>query len=88
VETDSGANQYSGRHSFVYNSPAAAGKEVFKPSTDSPTLLVPSQKKFSVLGLGFSWGVSQVGVFQRFYGLLYPALDALRFAQHFGPSIF
>ena len=28
---------------------------MFKPSTDSASFLDPSQKKFSVLGLGFSW---------------------------------
>jgi len=38
------------------NSPAAAAREEFKHSTDSASLLVPSQKNFSVLGLGFSWG--------------------------------
>jgi len=73
---------------LLVNSPAAAAREVFKPSTDSASLVVPSQKKFSVLGLGFSWGVSQVGVFSRFYGLLYPALNAHRMGPHFCPNIF
>jgi len=51
------AGHFSGRHSFGHNAPAAAAGEVFKPSTDSAGLVVPSQKKFfSVLGLGFSWG--------------------------------
>ena len=37
---------------------------MFKPSTDSASLVVRSQKKFSVLGLGFSWGgVTSGGVF-------------------------
>ena len=34
---------------------------MFKPSTDSASLVGPSQKKFSVLGLGFSWGVVTSG---------------------------
>jgi len=44
---------------------------VFKLSTDSASLVVPSQKKFSVLGLGFSWGgVTSEGVF----AFLWPTL--------------
>jgi len=73
---------------FGHNSPAAAAREVFKPSTDSARLLVSSQKNFSVLGLGFSWGDVTSGGVLAFYGLLYPDLDAKRMAQHFGPSIF
>ena len=38
-------NPYIGRRFFGYNSPAAAAREVFKPSTDSASLVVPSQKK-------------------------------------------
>jgi len=66
-----------------YTSPAAAAREVFKPSADSARLTVPSQKKKknSVLGLGFSWGAS------RFYGLLYSALEVHRMGPHFVPSI-
>ena len=61
------AGHCSGRHSFGHNSPAAAAREVFKPSTDSASLVVPSQKKkiiqFWVWGsLG---GTSQMGVCQR-----------------------
>jgi len=49
---------------FGYNSSAAAAREGFKPSTDSTSLVIPSQKNFSVLGLGFSWGgVASGGVF-------------------------
>jgi len=44
------------RRVFGHNSPAAAAREVFKPSTDSASLVLPSQKKFSVLAWGFSWG--------------------------------
>jgi len=43
------ASHYGGWYSFGHSSPAAAAREVFKPSTDSASLLVPSQKKFSVL---------------------------------------
>jgi len=43
------ASHLSGRHFFGHNSPAAAAREVFKPSTDSASLVVPSQKKFSGL---------------------------------------
>jgi len=61
-------SQSIGAYVFGYNSPPAAAREVFKPSTDSASLLVPSQKKFSVLGLGISWGrTSQVGVFFRVF---------------------
>jgi len=44
------ASHYSATHVFGYNSPAAAAREVFKPSTDSASLVVPSKKNFSVLG--------------------------------------
>ena len=39
---------YSGSCIFGYNSAPAAAREVFKPSTDSASLVVSSQKKFSV----------------------------------------
>ena len=52
-----------GRYSFGHNSPAAAAGEVFKPSTDSASLLVPSQKKFQFWVWGSLVGVSQVRVF-------------------------
>ena len=58
---------------FGYNSAVAAAREVFKPFTDSASLIVPSQIKFSVLGLGFSWeGVTSGGVF----AFLWPTLPA------------
>jgi len=57
-------SQLIGSSLFCYNSPAAAPREVFKPSPDSASLVVSSQKKnfqFWVRGsLGWS---SQVGVF-------------------------
>jgi len=59
---NSRAGQYSGRYSFGHNSPAAAAREVFKPSTDSESLFVPTQKNFfsglgTPLGDVTSWGV-------------------------------
>jgi len=60
-----------GTYVFGYNSPAAAAREVFKPSTDSASRVVPSQKKFSVLGLGFSCGgVTSGGVFAFLWPIL------------------
>jgi len=81
-------SQYIGFRFFGYNSPAAIAREVFKPSMLSASLVVSSQKKFSVLGLGFSWGLSQVGVFSNFYGLLCTALDSHLMYPRFGPNIF
>ena len=90
-ETSLNAHQshYSGYRFFGYNSLAAAAREVFEPSTDSASLVVPSQKTiFHFWVLGSLGGSSQVGVFSHFYGLLYPALDAHRMGPHFGPNIF
>ena len=52
-------SQYVGSRFFGYNSPAAAAREVFKPSTDSASIVVPSQKK--IFSFGFSWGVVTSG---------------------------
>ena len=41
-------SHYSGSCIFGYNSAPAAAREAFKPSTDSATLVVSSQKKISV----------------------------------------
>jgi len=73
---------------FGYNSPPAAAREVFKPSTDSASLVVPSQKNFQFWVWASLGGASQVGVFSRLYGLFYPALDAHRMGPRFGPNIF
>ena len=40
------AGLYVGLYSFGHNSQAAAATEVFKPSTDLASHLVPSQKNF------------------------------------------
>ena len=41
---------------FGYNSSAAAAREVFKPSTDSTSLVIPSQKNFFSFGFGVLLG--------------------------------
>ena len=41
---------------FANNSPATTAKEVFKPSTDSASLVVPSQKKNFSFGFGVLLG--------------------------------
>ena len=64
-------SQYVGSRFFGYISPAAAAREVFKPSTDSASLVVPSQKNFFQFWvLGSLGGSSQVGVFSHFFGLI------------------
>ena len=42
---DDHAGHYNGLCVFGYNSSAAAAREVFKPSTDSESLVVPIHKK-------------------------------------------
>ena len=48
------ASHYSARYFVGHNSPAAAAREVFKSSTDSASLLVPSKKK---IFFNFGFGV-------------------------------
>ena len=55
------AGHCGGQYSFGHNSPAAAGRQVFKPSTDSVSLLVPTQFFFPVGE--HPRETSQVGVF-------------------------
>jgi len=55
------APAYICRYSFGHNSPAAAAREVFKPSTDSASLLAPSQQKFFCFGFGVLLGVVTSG---------------------------
>jgi len=73
-------------HTLGHNSPAAAAREVFEPSTDSASLVVPSQKNYHVLG-SLGGDVTSGGVLM-FLCLLYPALDAHQMGPHFIPSIF
>jgi len=55
----------------------------------SESLVVSSQKKkFQFWDWGSLGGPSQMGVFSRFYGLLYAALDAHRMAPRYGPNLF
>jgi len=74
---------------FGYNSPPVAAREVFKPSMDSASLVVPSQKFFFSFGFGvLLGGRHKSGCFRGFYGILYPGLDAHGMGPHFGPNIF
>jgi len=53
-----------------YNSLAALARELFKPSTDSASLLVSIKNHSVDLGVGFSWGERQkvffFGLFDQF----------------------
>jgi len=61
---------------FGLKLPAARARELFKPCTDSASLLVDiEKKKFFVLGL--LGGTSQVGVFLCYFGHLFLALGAV-----------
>jgi len=73
---------------FGHNSAAARAREVFKPSTDSASLLISTAKNISFLCLGFFLGTSQERVFLRFYGQLYPALGVNPMIQFFGSRFF
>ena len=50
------ASHFSGSCIFGYNSAPAAAREVFKPSTDSASLVGSSQKKIFSFGLGVLLG--------------------------------
>jgi len=70
------AGLHIGRYSFSHNSQTAAAREVFKPSTDSARLLVPTQKKiFSfgfwvLLGGRHKWGCVFMAYFTRPWTLI------------------
>ena len=67
----------------IHNSPAARAREVFKPSTDSASLLVPTQKKKFFSGLGTPLGdVTSGGVL----AFLWPTLPGPR--RQYNESIF
>jgi len=58
-------SQLIGSRFFCYNSPAAAAREVFKPSTDAESLLGSIKKKKFDLGEGFAWeGLAKWGCFR------------------------
>jgi len=59
-------SQKIGAYVFGYNSPPAAAREVFKPSTDSASLVVPSQKKFQFWVWGSLGGSHKWGCFRFF----------------------
>ena len=63
-----------GRPFFGHKSPAAGARELFKPSTDSPSLLVDIEKNVFRFWWGFSGGdVTMRACFGNF-GQLWPAL--------------
>ena len=81
------ASHCSGSCFFGYNSPPAAARELFKPSTDSASLVVPSQKpNFSVLGLGFFWGSVTCGGVFAFLRPTLPGLGRLSNGPIFSPK--
>jgi len=59
-----------------YNSPADWAWKLFKPSTDSASLLVEIEKKFFVLGLGFSVGDVTMRACFCVFDQIYPAMGA------------
>jgi len=67
------ARQHIGAPFFGHKSPAARARELFKPSTDSASLLVDIKKK-NILCFGFEafWGgnVTSRGVFVLFWPYL------------------
>ena len=72
------AHQDIGAPFFGHKSPAAIARELFKPSTDSASLLVDIKKKSFLLWVwGFLGGTSQVGVFLCYFGHLCLALGAV-----------
>jgi len=75
-----------------YSSPADWARKLFKPSTDSASLLVEIEKIFR-FGFVVLWGItSQAGVSFSFYwpslGLVYAALDANPMSKLFHSSLF
>jgi len=59
-------SHYSGWHFFGHNSPAA--RELFKPSTDSASLLVKMEEKRFLFLVGVYWGdPPQVEVFWKLW---------------------
>jgi len=62
-ELNACAGHHSARYSFGHNSPAAAAREVFKPSTYSACLLVPTEKKNFLPFWEHPGKTSQGGVF-------------------------
>ena len=68
-------SQLIGAYVFGYNSPPAAAREVFKPSTDSTSLVVPSQIKIFSFGFGVLLGVVTSG---GVFAFLWPTLPGPR----------
>jgi len=65
---------FNDRAFFGHKSPAARARELFKPATDSASLLVDIKNKFFLFLVScLLGGTSQVGVFLLFFGHLYLA---------------
>ena len=68
-ELNARASHHSDRYSFGHNSPAAAARHVFKPSTYSACLLVPTEKKIcrsgDIPGRRDKWG--RFSVFMAYF---------------------
>jgi len=70
-------------------SPADSARELFKPFSDSASLLIKIENKvFSFWVWGFLWATSQVGGVFSFFGQLCPVLGANPMSQFFGSSFF
>jgi len=89
IVNDDRASQYIGSPFFGHKLPAARARELFKPSTDSASLLVDIEKNFfSFLVWHLLGGTSQVRVFLQFFGHFYLALGPNPLTQSFGSSFF
>jgi len=64
-----------GRPFFGQKLPSARARELFKPSTDSASLLVEIKKRFFVFGLAFSGGDVTMRACFQIFGHLYLALS-------------
>jgi len=56
IVNDDRASQYIGSPFFGHKLPAARARELFKPSTDSASLLVDIEKIFFHFWFGICWG--------------------------------
>jgi len=64
-------SQYIGSHFFGHKLPAPRARELFKPFTDSASLLVEIENNFFVDGLAFAGGnVTSGSIFAFFWPLL------------------
>jgi len=74
------------REVFDHNWPAAIARELFKPSTDAPSLLCSIKKNMFWFGRGVCLGEARkVGVF-LFFWPIWRALDTNPIGQNFGSN--